>query len=67
MADKELVDRIAAAVEDAEAMPDEELDWTAPPATGGQAQPRSTAFALQWSGPRNCVSWRRSVVLHPPC
>jgi hypothetical protein len=28
MADKDLVDRIAAAVEDAEATPDEELDWT---------------------------------------
>jgi chemotaxis protein histidine kinase CheA len=28
MADKELSDRIAAAVEDAETTPDEELDWT---------------------------------------
>jgi hypothetical protein len=28
MADKELLDRIAAAVEDAEATPDEELEWT---------------------------------------
>jgi hypothetical protein len=28
MADKELLDRIAAGVEDAEATPDEELDWT---------------------------------------
>ncbi|MFN2495023.1 MAG: hypothetical protein ABR608_03810 [Pseudonocardiaceae bacterium] len=28
MADKELVDRIAAAVEDAEATPDDELEWT---------------------------------------
>ncbi|MGH3840532.1 MAG: hypothetical protein ACRDS0_03670 [Pseudonocardiaceae bacterium] len=28
MADKEILERIAAAVEDAEATPDEELDWT---------------------------------------
>jgi hypothetical protein len=31
MADKELLDRVAAAVEDAEATSDEELDWTPPP------------------------------------
>ena len=65
MADKELLDRLAAAVEDAEATPDEKLEWMRhrEPA---KARRRSIAFAFRLIGSRNCASWRLSVMFSPP-
>ncbi len=60
MADKELSDRIAAALEDAEATPDEELEWTRH-REQRKTRPRSIAYAFQWIGSRSCASWRPSV------
>jgi hypothetical protein len=55
MADKEILDRIAAAVEDAEATLDEELEWMRI-GSRRKALPRSIAFAFRLIGLRSCAS-----------
>lgn len=66
MAEKEILERIAAAVQDAEAT--RMRSWTG---RGTRSRRkllrRFIAFAFQWIGSRSCASWRLSVVSSRPC
>ncbi len=58
MANKKVLERIAAAVEDAEATPDDQLDWMRHQELRNPRR-RCIAFAFQSIGLRSCASWPR--------